>query len=92
MRRTLGIKEKAKKIRHIKAKLVKKKLKSMVSAMKCKHARVKQLAHKRKEQVKKLVHAVAKLIKAKKASSKAAKVAVAAANAASKASISAVKA
>jgi hypothetical protein len=48
MKRALHIHDKKKKIRHIKAKLVKKKLKSMVSAMKCKHARVKQIAHKRK--------------------------------------------
>lgn len=80
MRRALHIHEKRKKIRHIKAKLVKKKLKSMVSAMKCKHARVKQLAHKRKAEVKKLVKVVAKLIRAKKASEKASKIAVAAAN------------
>ena len=64
----------------------------MVSAMKCKHARVKQLAHKRKTQVKKLVKVVAKLIKAKKASEKAAKLAVAASNTARKASLAAVKA
>jgi hypothetical protein len=48
MKKALHIHDKKKKIRHIKAKLVKKKLKSMVSAMKCKHARVKQIAHKRK--------------------------------------------
>jgi hypothetical protein len=47
-RSALHIHEEKKKVRTVKAKLVKKKLKSMISAMKCKHARTKQLAHDRK--------------------------------------------
>lgn len=42
MRVALGMKKKAKAVRHVKAKLFKKKLKSMVAAMNCKHARAKQ--------------------------------------------------
>ena len=39
MMKQLGMKREARKIRHIKQKLFKKKLKSMVASMKCKHAR-----------------------------------------------------
>lgn len=62
----LGMKREARKIRHIKQKLFKKKLKSMVASMKCKHARSKQDAHVAKKQVKKLVTVVKQLVKAKK--------------------------
>jgi len=68
----LGIKREARKIRHIKQKLFKKKLHSMVSAMKCKHARSKQDAHVAKKQVGKLVSAIKKIVAAKKAGEKAA--------------------
>lgn len=86
----MGKKRKA--VRKVKAALVKKKLKSMISAMKCKHARSKQSAHVAKHQVKKLVKVVAKLIKAKKAAQKAAKTAIKASAMARKAEVASVKA
>ena len=92
MKKTLGIHDQKRKVRHAKQKLFKKKLKSKIAAMNCKHARVKQEASNRKAQVTKLVDAVKKIVAAKKQGEKAAAKAVAASETARVAAIASLKA